>query len=337
LLKGIEVRTLKLSSHALMQGIPALFSCLIAFCFIFFLAGFVFYTPPPKKPLYDSMTMRIERLPEEVSSLMAQKEQEGKQRENGHTISSKQLPRLKEKAGKVRVVTRYEGLLAQMGSILIGPIQIPDSTEDRLQGFMSTGGSDPLEEGIPTGFSLETIIRERMAMIEDVLEYASSQAGITIDLLAAVAWAESKMLPYAINVDGKEYYFTSRERALEALRRIRTGDVDIGLFQVNYRLWGEPLGLKKEDLLDSRVCAIIGAMILKYNLQRHKDPWEGIGRYHSGDEARIRAYQIKVSHGLMIIRTLPLTSRSHEGSGDVGISRANQRDPAPHDKGRVVS
>jgi hypothetical protein len=42
-----------------------------------------------------------------------------------------------------------------------------------------------------------------MALIEDVLEYASQEVGITVDLLAAVAWAESKMLLYAINLKGR--------------------------------------------------------------------------------------------------------------------------------------
>jgi len=141
-------------------------------------------------------------------------------------------------------------------------------------------------------------------MIKDELEYASAQAGIPVDLLAAVAWAETTIFPYAINLRGKTYYFTSRTQALKALKRIKTGDVDIGLFQVNYRLWAEPLGLKKEDLLDTRVCAIMGAMILKYNLQRHRDPWVAVGRYHSGDLDRMKAYQTKVSQGLGIIRTL---------------------------------
>jgi len=174
-----------------------------------------------------------------------------------------------------------------------------------------------------------------MVMIEDVLEYASTQTGISVDLLAAVAWAESKMLPYAINVRGKAYYFTSRERALKMLRSIETGEVDIGLFQVNYRLWGEPLGLQKEDLLDSRMCAILGAMILRYNLQRHRDPWVAIGRYHSGNMRRMRAYQSKVSRGLMIIRTLSMTSDTSEGSKLHGMSRVIRENPSFHREAQV--
>jgi hypothetical protein len=286
------------------------------------------------------MKIHMKRIPDRVSPLIEGKEKEGGGKESERFSSAVGgLPRLNERLGKVRVATRYEGLLAQMDSILedIGSAQESEVVENRGEERMIRDEDDPTDEGISAGSSLEAIIRERMVMIGDVLEYASLQAGITVDLLAAVAWAESKMLPYAINVKGKAYYFTSREQALKALRGLDTGDVDIGLFQVNYRVWGEPLGLNKEDLLDSRVCAVMGAMILKYNLQRHKDPWEAIGRYHSGDMSRMREYQTKVSRGLTIIRALFLTLREREGSQFYGMAREGTRDPAFHNAGCLDS
>ena len=114
------------------------------------------------------------------------------------------------------------------------------------------------------------------------------------------------------------------------LRGLETGEVDIGLFQVNYRLWGEPLGLQKEDLLDSRRCAILGAMILQYNLQKYRDPWVAIGKYHSGNMRRMRVYQSKVSRGLMIIRTLSMNSDTSEGSTLHGMSRVIGESPSFH-------
>jgi hypothetical protein len=304
---------------------------LTASTLIFFITGFIFYAPPEAKPPYDAMTMHIEMVPGEGHPLI-------KEKERGQSASStSDLPRFHERAGTVRVATRYEGLLAQMGSLLKDSLRSPGVVEDRWDRFMGKEAGDLADAGIAAGLSLEAIIRERMAMLEDVLEDASSQAGIAVDLLAAVAWAESKMLPYAFNVEGKAYYFTSREQALKALKRVETGDVDIGLFQVNYRLWGEPLGLKKEDLLNSRVCAIIGAMILKYNLLRYKDPWVAVGRYHSGDMDRIRAYQTKVSQGLMIIRQLSLTSQRNAGFELAVMLQGRYRDPASLGTGRMDS
>jgi len=301
------MRTLDISSHALGKALSFILVLLAASLLIFLIIGFIFYKPPKIERPHDSMTMPMERNAEEALPVNADKEKEREAKEDEQlALAAKLLPLLPHGVGKVRVATRYEGLLAQMDSALdgVGPVQGSDLVEDLWERFMNRNENDPIVEGIVAGVPLAVTVRDRMVMIRDELEYASAQAGIPVDLLAAVAWAETTIFPYAINLRGKTYYFTSRTQALKALKRIKTGDVDIGLFQVNYRLWAEPLGLKKEDLLDTRVCAIMGAMILKYNLQRHRDPWVAVGRYHSGDLGRMKAYQTKVSQGLGIIRTL---------------------------------
>lgn len=304
------MRPADISIHAIKQAIPFLCVFLPTSLLVFFIIGFLYYTPPEMKPPYNSITIHIQRNAAKVYSHIEDKERESKQ----YVSVTESLPFLDKTPGKVKVATQYKRLLAQMDLILedIGSVQVSNALEDRWEVLAKSEDNNPACGGIPAGSTLETIIRKRMVMIQDMLEYASSQAGIPVDLLAAVAWAESKMLPYAINVRGKAYYFTSREQAIKMLRGIETEDVDIGLFQVNYRLWGKPLGLYKEDLLHSRTCAIIGAMILKYNLQRHEDPWVAIGRYHSGNMRRIKAYQKKVSRGLMIIRTLSINSCKNE-------------------------
>jgi len=329
------MRSLSIPSHVMGKAIPFIFVLVIGSSLIFFIIGFIFYTPPKVKLPHDSMTMPIERIPEGVSPVTEDKAREAKENEQ-LSITAKLLPLLPHRVGKVRVATRYEGLLAQMDSLLDGMGLVPasDIVDDCWEGFMNRNENDPADEGIAAGVPLEVTIRERMVMIKDVLEYASSEAGIPVDLLAAVAWAETTIFPYAINLRGKTYYFTSRTQALKALRGIETGDVDIGLFQVNYRLWAEPLGLKKEDLLDTRVCAIIGAMILKYNLQRHRNPWVAIGRYHSGDMSRMRAYQTKVSRGLEIIRTLSSEGKGVELSG---MSQGGRKKTALHSDGDLGS
>jgi hypothetical protein len=281
------------------------------------------------------MTMPIERSPEQASPPAATHDKEKEAKEDEQlSLNAKLLPLLPQGQGKMRVAMRYEGLLAQMDSTLegMGPVAGSDLMEDLWERFMNRNESDPVVEGIAAGVPLAVTVRDRMVMIKDALEYASSQSGIPVELLAAVAWAETTIFPYAINLRGKTYYFTSRRQALKALKHIETGDVDIGLFQVNYRLWAEPLGLKKEDLLDTRVCAIMGAMILKYNLQRHRDPWVAVGRYHSRDIARMKAYQVKVSKGLGIIRTL---SAGEKGVALSETSPGMRRKSALQSEGRL--
>lgn len=279
--------------------IVCLFLCLL----VFFAIGFAFYKPPKKKAAYEPVLMPIERPNQEATSNTP----EGK--ENDKEVKDKaarvKLPPLGEIDRRIEVARQYDALLAQMNKALtrMSPLQ-PKEVDEIWEGFMLRGEGDPAIGGIASGVPLEVTVRERLQVIKEVLEYASAQAGIPVEVLAAVAWAETTIFPYAINHGGRTSYFTSKREALKALARIETTDIDIGILQVNYRLWGEPLGLKKEDLLDPQVCILMGAMILKYHLQRHRDPWVAIGRYHSADQERMRAYQAKVSEGLEIIRGL---------------------------------
>jgi len=338
-LQGADIMSITISVHTIKKAILFFLVYLIV-CFLgFFIIGFICYTPSAVEPFYDSITIHIEKAPDEALSAIENQEKKGGEKESKqHSNVTGRLPVLKKRPGKVRVATRYNGLLTQMDSILedMDPVQTADVAHDLKEGFMRRDENNPDVARISVGAPIEEMIRERMVMIEAELEYASSQVGIPVDLLAAVAWAESKMLPYAINVQGKAYHFTSRERALKMLRGLETGDVDIGLFQVNYRLWGEPLGLQKEDLLNSRVCAIMGALILQYNLQRHRDPWVAIGRYHSGDMDRMRAYQATVSQGLIIIRSV-LAAPQEEGFKLSEVLWEEHRDPALHNEERLDS
>jgi hypothetical protein len=331
------MRSLNASSHALGKALSFILVFLAASFLIFFIIGFIFYKPPKVERPHDSMILPMERIPETASPVASDKEKEKEAKEDEQlSKAAKLLPLLPHGVGKVRVAKRYEGLLAQMDSVLDGmsPVQLSDIVDDYWEEFMNRNENDSTEKGIAPGVPLAVTVKERMIMIKAELSYASAQTGIPTDLLAAVAWAETTIFPYAINLRGKTYCFTSRTHALKALKGIKTDDVDIGLFQVNYRLWAKPLGLKKEDLLDTRVCTIMAAMILKYNLQRYRDPWVAIGRYHSGALSRMKAYQTKVSCGLKIIRTFYAEGKGVELSG---ISRGGRRDLTLHSEGRLGS
>lgn len=330
--QGITMISFNVFVHT-MKTILHFFVCVIVVFIIFFIIGFMWYTPPEVEPFYDSITIHIEKASEGTFSAIENQDRVGKETAGDQSSSAAgRLPLLQERPGKVQVATRYKGLLNQMGSILgdMDLVKTAEVAHDLSKGFMRSGETNPAA-AVSVNDPVEGIMRERMVMIEEELEYASLQVGIPVDLLAAVAWAECKMLPYAINVQGKAYHFTSRERALQMLRRVETDDMDIGLFQVNYRLWGEPLGLQKEDLLNSRVCAIMGALILRYNMHRHRDPWVAIGRYHSGDAQRMRAYQAQVSQGLVIIRTV-LAAPQGEGFKLSEVLWEKHRDSALHNK-----
>jgi len=121
---------------------------------------------------------------------------------------------------------------------------------------------------------------------------AAHSSGVPLDLLVAVAGAESGYHPWALNIAGREVYCHSRE---EAERLLDTSDnVDIGLMQINWPWWGRRLGVSKRDLLDPNTNLIYGARILKECLNRRGSIWRRISDYHSGSTQERDRYNHQV-------------------------------------------
>jgi hypothetical protein len=75
------------------------------------------------------------------------------------------------------------------------------------------------------------------AMISDF----EKQYAIPTGLLYSIALVESKINPYAINVEGKAIFSKSKSAALETIkyyRRLGVTNIDIGIMQINYRWHG---------------------------------------------------------------------------------------------------
>lgn len=133
----------------------------------------------------------------------------------------------------------------------------------------------------------------------DPFTYASSVTGIPIQLLVAISHVESSHHPWAINIDGAPIYPKSREEAQRILQSAPK-NVDIGLMQINFRIWGRTLGLTKTELLNPHLNVWAGATILRYYLSRY-DFWEAIGRYHSGKRTRQIVYAWKIYEKILRI------------------------------------
>ncbi len=121
---------------------------------------------------------------------------------------------------------------------------------------------------------------------------AAQSTGVPIELLAAIAGAESAYHPWALNLRGRQVYCRSRAEA----ERLITGsdNVDIGLMQVNFPRWGRRLDLSKRQLLDPPTNLMAGARILRECLNRSGDLWQRIGAYHSGRPDERRRYNQEV-------------------------------------------
>jgi Transglycosylase SLT domain len=127
---------------------------------------------------------------------------------------------------------------------------------------------------------------------------------VPLNVLVAVAGAESGWHPWALNIDGRETYCRSRSEASSTMSS--TDNVDVGLMQINYRLWGRRLGVTKEQLLEPSTNLLEGARILRSCLGTalrrltptgtgyRKRLWHCIGAYHSPHRRERARYDRRV-------------------------------------------
>ena len=119
--------------------------------------------------------------------------------------------------------------------------------------------------------------------VENPYLAAARNAEVPLDLLIAIAGAESGYHPWALNIQGHQIFCRSREEAETVLATSSTDDIDIGLMQINWRFWGARSGAtSKRELLDPRRNLAVGAAILKDGLSRGGTLWQRISNYHSG-------------------------------------------------------
>lgn len=139
---------------------------------------------------------------------------------------------------------------------------------------------------------------------------ASLRTGVPQAVLQAVTRVETGRFrggiiepwPWAVNVNGKSYWFDSHGSAASfATRQLRSGvrNFDVGCFQLNYRWHGEAF-LSIEEMFDPESNAQYAGEFLSELYQEFKD-WEvSAGAYHSrtkkfADRYRSRFREIHAS------------------------------------------
>ena len=122
---------------------------------------------------------------------------------------------------------------------------------------------------------------------------AAAATGVPVELLLAISHVESDFQPYALNIAGRSFFPSSRYEALGILKR-SSDNVDIGLMQVNWGLWGKRFDLSKFELLDPQLNVVAGAKILEYCIHISGSWRKGVGLYHSQKYLRQWDYIEKV-------------------------------------------
>jgi hypothetical protein len=141
---------------------------------------------------------------------------------------------------------------------------------------------------------------------------ACQQVGVPASLALAIVATESGGRPYAIRVNigrGTTHFPATYAAAIQTVTAVhqRTTNVDLGLFQLNYRevqrrstawgqqgawqaFWRQLHAASPALLLAPSVNALVGCVMLRQALEGGGPRWQQVGRYHSPDPLRQYAY-----------------------------------------------
>jgi len=113
-------------------------------------------------------------------------------------------------------------------------------------------------------------------------EAAAQEVDVPPELTRAIARVESGGTPYALNVEGRGYFFDSKEEALAAASEAQAAgkSFDSGVMQIN-NWWLKRYDIPLEAVFDPAANILLGSWILRQELDRHGDTWTAVARYHS--------------------------------------------------------
>ncbi len=149
-----------------------------------------------------------------------------------------------------------------------------------------------------------------------------TEQDIPKDILTAVALTETGVMqkgrlepyPWAINVDGKGFLFSTKQKAIDAVNAyLKQGktSIDIGCMQLNWYWHGQKFGHSVEKAFDPQMNITIGAQYIKEHYQTYKNWDKAVARYHSGTPTFAHQYYQKYASNLKIARdTLGITHSS---------------------------
>jgi Transglycosylase SLT domain len=137
---------------------------------------------------------------------------------------------------------------------------------------------------------------------EDVFARVARDKAVARPLLFAVALAESGRggmpWPWTLNVEGRSYYYESREKAHDALvgflKRGYTS-IDVGYMQVNLAYNGQRFANTWQALDPYENIAAGAAILLENVAQSRNDVREAVGHYHSHTPWRASQYYTRVA------------------------------------------
>lgn len=110
--------------------------------------------------------------------------------------------------------------------------------------------------------------------------YAAARYAVPYNLLLSISEHESRMNPWAVNIEGRSYYPKSKEEALALIAKNPGKSYDLGLMQINV-WWYKRLGVTPEMVIDPEVNIIVGAYIMGESIATWDLTWKAVAAYHT--------------------------------------------------------
>ncbi len=127
-------------------------------------------------------------------------------------------------------------------------------------------------------------------------KYFEERLAIPKGLLHSVSTAESSLNPWTINIQGKAYYFSSKNEAVDFVKtKLNQGvkSIDVGCMQINLYHHGDAFK-SLETAIDPKTNISYAAFLLKNGYKRNYSWQEAIANYHSKHENLGKNYASKV-------------------------------------------
>lgn len=119
---------------------------------------------------------------------------------------------------------------------------------------------------------------------------AAVKWGVPPGILHSVGLTETgrkgALYPYALNIEGRAVFASSRQEALEEFARARARGyelIDLGCMQINYRYHGQEFA-SVSDMLDPHQNVEYAARFLARLHRRHETWTMAVARYHAGPD-----------------------------------------------------
>ena len=137
--------------------------------------------------------------------------------------------------------------------------------------------------------------------IHSIIQQAESNKNIPSGLLRAIGLVESRLQPYAINYNGRGYFFNNKKSALQFVNNlIKKGETNfgVGCFQLHYKSHARKFP-SVSVMLDPQKNIEYAAKLLNNLYKEHGYRWSNaVKRYHSSRSDLNNIYYYKVTRKL---------------------------------------